>query len=122
MEVKEVLEWTFFSECEIPQDVKSMLVSEEVAISAYQTFRDCAIFTNKRLIIRDVEGLTGRKKEIFTIPYKSILMYSTENGGVIDINQEIEIWTMIGNLKIKLKKDIDIRKFDNLLAEVVLNG
>ena len=49
-------------------------------------------------------------------------MYSTENGGVIDINQEIEIWTMIGNLKIKLKKDIDIRKFDNLLAEVVLNG
>lgn len=120
MEIKGILEWTLISECPIPADVSRLLIKNEEAIAAYKTFRDSAIFTNKRLIIRDVEGLTGTKVEVYSLPYSSILMWSTENAGVIDINAEVELWTRIGKVKVKLRKGIDIRKFDMLLANVIL--
>ena len=53
---KSILSWTLISECPIPEDVKELLVEGEAAIAAYKTLRDSAIFTNKRLIIRDAQG------------------------------------------------------------------
>ena len=55
-----------------PGDVEELLVTGETAIAAYRTFRDAAIFTNKRLIVRDAQGLTGKKVEIYSLPYSSI--------------------------------------------------
>lgn len=69
-------------------------------VAAYKTFRDSAIFTNKRLIIRDAQGLTGKKVEIYSLPYSSINMWSTENAGkLLDFNAEVELWTRTGHLK-----------------------
>ena len=62
------LAWTLVAECPIPQDVNEVLVSSEVAIAAYGTFRDSAIFTDKRLIVRDAQGLSGKKVEICPFP------------------------------------------------------
>ena len=120
MELKGMLEWTLVSECSIPKDVTNLLTTEEKAIAAYKTFRDVAIFTNKRLIVRDSQGLTGTKVEIYSLPYSSILMWSTENAGLIDFNAEVELWTKIGSIKVKLRKGIDIRKFDELLSNAIL--
>ncbi len=120
MEMRGMLEWTLVSECPVPQDVNSLLVKGEVAISAYKTFRDSAIFTNKRLIVRDAQGLTGTKVEIYSLPYSSILMWSTENAGIVDINSEVQIWTKIGSIKVKLRKGIDVRRFESLLANAIL--
>ncbi|WP_163100231.1 PH domain-containing protein [Peribacillus alkalitolerans] len=116
-----ILEWTLLSECPIPDDVNKILVGGEEAVAAYKTFRDSAIFTNKRLIVRDSQGLTGKKVEIYSLPYSSITMWSTENAGsFLDVNAEVELWTKAGRIKVKLKKDIDIRKFDKLIAEALL--
>lgn len=49
-------------------------------------------------------------------------MWSTENAGLIDYNSEVELWTKIGHIKVKLKKDIDIRKFDTIISNFVLNN
>ena len=120
-ELQTIQAWTFVSECPIPNDVDSMLVSGEEAVAAYKTIRDSAVFTNKRIIIRDAQGLTGKKVEIYSIPYSSINMWSTENAGkMLDFNAEVELWTRAGHLKINLKKGVDIRKFDNLIASAVL--
>ena len=114
--------WTFVSECPVPQDVAGMLVAGETPVCAYKTFRDVAIFTNKRLIVRDAQGLTGKKVEIYTLPYSSIVMYSTENAGkILDFNAEVEMWTKAGKVKINLQKGIDIRAIDKLLAEYILD-
>lgn len=120
-EVNNVLSWTFMSECPIPSDVNSLLVEGEQAVAAYKTIRDSAIFTNKRLIVRDAQGITGKKVEIYSLPYSSINMWSTENAGMIDINAEVELWTRAGHIKVNLKKGIDIRRFDKLLAAALLN-
>ena len=120
-ETSGILEWTFLSECPIPQDVNSILVDGEVAVAAYKTFRDSAIFTNKRLIVRDAQGLTGKKVEIYSLPYSSINMWSTENAGrFLDVNAEVELWTRAGHIKVKLQRGVDIRKFDKLIANAIL--
>ena len=115
-----LLSWTFISECPIPNDVNELLVDGEEAIAAYKTIRDSAIFTNKRLIVRDAQGITGRKVEIYSLPYSSINMWSTENAGTLDINAEVELWTRAVHIKVNLKKGVDIRKFDKLIAQAIL--
>ena len=92
----------------------------EVAERAFRTVRDVAIFTNKRLIVKDVQGLTGSKVEIYSLPYSSVHMWSTENAGMLDFTSEVELWTRAGNIKIQLKRDINIRSFERLLAEYIL--
>ena len=79
-----------------------------------------AIFTNKRLIVKDVQGLTGSKVKIYSLPYSSVHMWSTENAGMLDFTSEVELWTRAGNIKIQLKRDINIRSFERLLAEYIL--
>lgn len=112
--------WTFFREVNIPEDASELLLKDEKAVAAFATFRDIALFTTKRLIIKDVQGLTGKKIEIYSLPYSSILAWSSENAGMLDINSEIEIWTLAGKIKINLKRDINIRKFDKLIAACLL--
>ena len=120
-ETNAILSWTLVSECPIPQDVNDLLVEGEVAVAAYRTLRDSAIFTNKRLIVRDAQGLTGKKVEIYSLPYSSINMWSTENAGkFLDFNAEVELWTRAGHIKINLQKGVNIRKFDKLIANALL--
>ena len=119
-ETASILAWTLVSECPIPNDVNDLLVPGEEAVAAYKTLRDSAVFTNKRLIVRDAQGITGRKVEIYSLPYSSINMWSSENAGTLDFNAEIELWTRAGHIKVNLKKGVDIRKFDKLIAQALL--
>lgn len=119
-ETDNILAWTFMSECSIPSDVTDLLVDGEQAVTAYKTIRDSAIFTNKRLIVRDSQGITGKKVEIYSLPYSSINMWSSENAGTLDFNAEVELWTRAGHIKVNLKKGIDVRKFDKLIANALL--
>lgn len=119
-ETAAILAWTLIGECPVPEDVNDLLVPGETAVAAYRTLRDSAIFTNRRLIVRDAQGLTGKKVEIYSLPYESINMWSTENAGTLDINAEVELWTKAGHIKVSLKKGVDVRKFDKLIAQAIL--
>lgn len=120
-ELTQSLTWTFISECPIPGDVSNMLVNGETAVAAYKTIRDVAVFTNKRLIVKDAQGLTGKKIEIYSLPYSSIVMWSTENAGkLLDLSAEVELWTKAGHVKVKLSKNCDVCKFDILIANATL--
>lgn len=114
------LSWIFYQEIPVPHDVQELLINGEVVERAFRTVRDVAIFTNKRLIMKDVQGLTGSKVEIYSLPYSSVHMWSTENAGMLDFTSEVELWTRAGNIKIQLKRDINIRTFERLLAEYIL--
>lgn len=121
-ELKPILTWLFHEECPIPDDVQNILANGETAIKAYRTIRDSAIFTNRRLIVRDVQGLRGKKVEIYSLPYANINMWSSENaGGLLDFTAEIELWTRAGHIKVQLDKKFDVREFDKLIAECVLS-
>lgn len=74
MDTAAITAWTFVSEVPIPADVEPMLVPGEKAVAAYKTFRDSAVFTTKRLIVRDAQGITGKKVEMYSLPYSSVNM------------------------------------------------
>lgn len=120
-ETAAILSWTLVSECPIPDDVSNLLVPGEEPVAAYKTFRDSAIFTTKRLIVRDAQGLRGKKVEIYSLPWSAVNMWSSENGGsFLDMNAELELWTRAGHIKVNLQKGIDVRRLDSLIAHAVL--
>lgn len=122
-ETSAILAWTLVNECPIPADVGDLLVAGEEPVAAYKTLRDSAIFTTKRLIVRDAQGLSGKKVEIYSLPYANINMWSSENAaGIFDFNAELELWTRAGHIKVNLAKGLDVRKLDRLIAECVLGG
>lgn len=122
METAAITAWTFQAEVAVPQDVAQLLVGNERPVAAYQTFRDVAIFTTRRVIVRDAQGMTGKKVEVYSLPYSSISMWSSENAGTLDFNAEIELWTRAGHIKIKLGRGVDVRRLDNLIAHAVLGA
>ena len=120
-ENENLFEWVFIAKCKIHEDIVDVLAPGEVAVAAYRTLRDSATFTDKRIIIRDVQGLTGKKVELYSIPYSSINMWSTESAGLLfDLSAEVELWTKAGNMKIILQKGVDVREFDRLIAHCIL--
>lgn len=119
--IESIATWTFMREIDLPSDIASILIDGEQPFAAYATIRDAAIFTNKRLIIRDSQGITGKKIEMYSLPWSSINMWSSENAGFMDINSEIELWTRAGHIKIALKQGVDIRKIDQLISYFVLS-
>lgn len=122
METTPLLSWTLQNEIPIPDDVSALLVEGEEAVAAFKTFRDSAIFTTKRLIVRDAQGVTGKKVEIYSLPYSAINMWSSENAGKLDFNAEIELWTRAGHIKVKLGRGADVRRLDSLIAWAVLHA
>ena len=122
MEAALLMTWTLQNEIPVPHDVTELLVEGEQPLAAFKTFRDSAVFTTKRLIVRDAQGLTGKKVEIYSLPYSAINMWSSENAGKLDWNSEIELWTRAGHIKIKLAKGADVRRIDSLIAWAVLHA
>lgn len=123
METSAITSWTLLEEIPIPADVTPLLVEGETAVAAFKTFRDSAIFTTKRLIVRDAQGISGKKVEIYSLPYSVIYMWSSENAGrFLDLNSEIELWTRAGHIKIKLGRGADVRRLDSLIAWAVLKS
>lgn len=118
--------WTFISKCAIPSETASVLLENEVPYAAYKFIRDVALFTNKRLIVSDEQGITGKKVEVYSLPWSAVNMWSSENAGKLDLNAEIELWTHVklwtraGHIKINLGPDDNIREIDALIASAVL--
>ena len=65
--------------------------------------------------------MTGKKVEIYSLPYNAINMWSSENAGkLLDFNAEVELWTRAGHIKIKVGKGCDVREIDMLIANAVI--
>lgn len=123
METAPILAWTLRNEIPIPGDIAAMMVEGETPVASFQTFRDSATFTTKRLIVRDAQGITGKKIEVYSLPHSAINMWSSENaGGILDRDGELELWTRAGHIKVKLGKGVDVRRLDSLIAWAVLHA
>ena len=107
---------------EVQRDFAKILSSNEKIERAYKLIRDLFIFTNKRLILVDKQGITGKKVEFHSIPYKSITHFSIETAGNFDLDAELKIW-ISGNalpLQKQFNKSLNIYELQSVLAEYVL--
>ncbi len=86
----------------------------------YRHTRDKVIFTDRKIIAIDVQGLTGKKKEFKMIPYSKITSYSVETAGTFDWDSDLKIWVSgVGVFGVKLGKKIDIKEIGKFLSEKV---
>jgi Bacterial PH domain len=76
----------------IEQELSRILLPGEDVHRAYRVLRDLFIFTSKRLILVDKQGMTGSKTAFVTIPYKSIRFFAVENAGTFDLDAEMRIY------------------------------
>jgi len=76
----------------VEKELDQIIIEGEKVERAYKVIRDLIVFTNKRLILIDKQGLTGKKVEYHSIPYKSITHFSIETAGHFDLDAELKIW------------------------------
>ena len=100
-----------------------LLTEREHIEVGFQLFRDVFIFTSKRLILVDKQGLTGRKTEYKSLPYKNISRFSLETAGTFDLDAELKIWISSENVPSvskKFNKQIDVYAIQRYLAGKIL--
>jgi hypothetical protein len=103
-------------------DFGQLLVDGEIIEVGFVVFRDTFLFTNKRLILVDIQGISGKQIEYFSIPYNRITKFSIQTGGSFDLDAELKLW--IGSdtipLEKKFNKDVNIYELQKVLASHVL--
>ena len=107
---------------ELQKDLEATLVEGESVAKAFRILRDLFIFTDKRLLLIDKQGLTGKKVEYHSIPYKSISHFSVETAGTFDMDAEMKIY-ISGNptpIQREFKRGTDIVGVQKILAQFIL--
>lgn len=101
--------------------VSPLFVSGEEFIGEYQAIRDFVIFTNKRVIAVNVQGVTGKKKDFTTLPYSKIQLFSVETSGVFDMDSELELYySSAGKIKFEFTGASDIIRIGKIIGEYLL--
>lgn len=77
---------------EIRQELSPVLADNENVVKAFKMVRDLYVFTNKRLIFADKQGVTGKKIDYLSVPYKSITSFNVQTAGRFDTDCELSIW------------------------------
>lgn len=100
-----------------------LLIENEEIELGFKLLRDVFMFTNKRLILVDIQGVTGSKVEYKSMPYKNISRFSLETAGTFDLDAELKIWISSENtptMSKKFNKSIDIYEVQRYLAKKVM--
>ena len=103
------------------QEVAPLLISGENVLSAYSALRDYVVFTNKRIIAVNVQGLTGKKKDFSSIPYSKVNAFSVETAGTFDMDSELELYLSgLGKVKFEFTGASNIVEIGKLIGEFAL--
>lgn len=82
---------------DVRPELFKMLITDEKVLFAFKTIRDQLIFTNKRIISIDIQGITGKRKEFATMPYSKIQFFSVQTPAFAEIIADSELWIMFSN-------------------------
>lgn len=105
------------SPAEVNEQLSGILVPGETVQVAFRIIRDLIVFTDRRLILVDKQGITGRKVAYMTVPYRAITCFSVETAGNFDLDSELKIWVS-GREPIQrtLKRGADILGIQQAIA------
>lgn len=108
---------------EVRDEVLGLLLEDEEMNSAFKTVRDQLIFTNKRIISIDIQGITGRRKSFSTMPYSKVQFFSIQTPGFAELVPDSELFLMFSNgfiAKFEFKGNVDIGAIGRMISEYVL--
>lgn len=101
--------------------VVPLLVPGEEVVGTYQAIRDGVVFTNKRIIAINVQGITGKKRDMTSLPYSKIQAFSVETAGSFDLDSELELWfSSVGKVRFEFSGQVDITEICQMISMHVL--
>lgn len=101
--------------------VDQLLIDGEEPIAAFQTVRDGLVFTNMRVIAINIQGVTGKRRDFTSLPYKRIQAFSIETSGVFDIDSELELWfSGLGKVRFEFTSRADTAGLCRIIASYAL--
>ena len=105
-------------------DVNCLLIGGEVIVSAFQTVRDQLVFTNKRIIAIDVQGVTGKRKSFTTLPYSKVQFFTIQTPGFMELFSDTELLLMFSNgftAKFEFRGSVDIGQISRVISQYALD-
>lgn len=106
----------------IIKDISPLLIDREEIIGAYKSIRDYVVFTTKRVISVNVQGMTGKKRDYTSMPYAKISVFSVETAGVLDLDSELEMYfSGVGKVKFEFSGNSDIVRIGQIIATYTLD-
>lgn len=107
---------------ELTAELSPILGDNEELQLAYKIVRDMFVFTNKRLILIDKQGVTGKKVSYHSIPYKAIVHFEVETAGTFDMDAELKLWISGQHdpLVKELKRGTDVVGIQKTIARYIL--
>ena len=106
---------------DVRPEINELLIDGEEIKCAFKTIRDQVVFTNSRIFVINVKGVTGKKIAYFSYPYSKIQYYGIETAGFLDIDSELFIAFSNGNaLQFDFRAGVDIRMINSLISKFVL--
>lgn len=103
------------------QLVGQLLIQGEQCIAQYQGVRDVVVFTTKRIIAVNVQGITGTKKDFTSLPYSKIQAFAVETAGVLDMDAELELYfSGLGKVKFEFSGQSDIVQIGQFISAHIL--
>lgn len=101
--------------------ISPMLTSDEEIIQTFKGIRDGVVFTNKRIIAINIQGITGKKKDFTTLPYSKIQSFSIETAGVFDLDSELDLWfSGMGRVRFEFVSRANVSAICRIISEKVL--
>jgi hypothetical protein len=101
--------------------VAPILVNGEEIVRCFQSIRDGVVFTSKRIITINIQGITGKKKDFTSLPYNKIQSFSVETAGAFDLDSELELWfSGMGRVKLEFIGATDVAHLCKMISEKVL--
>ena len=101
--------------------IKTMLIPAEEVMFAFSSMRDKLVFTNKRIVSVNVQGITGKKADYTSIPYSRIQIFSIETAGTFDLDSELDITISgMGTIRFELSAQTNIRDLGKFLSNNIL--
>ena len=101
--------------------VAPILVENEEIIGSYQSIRDGVVFTDKRIISINIQGITGKKKDFTSLPYSKIQAFSVETAGTFDLDSELDLWfSGVGHVKFEFIGATDVSYICKVISKRVL--
>ena len=107
----------------VRNEVNGLLINGEIIIEAFKTIRDQLIFTNKRIISVDVQGITGARKSFSSLPYSKIQFFTIQTPGFAEVFPDSELYLQFANgftARFEFKGNVDIGRIGRLISQYVL--
>lgn len=105
----------------VDNNILALLIPKEEIIGVYKSVRDYVVFTNRRFISVNIQGVTGKRRDYTIMPYSKISVFSIETSGVLDMDSELQLYfSGVGRVTFEFTGNSDIVEIGQMISRHML--